>query len=81
MAGAKSKVLRIGVIGAGEVAQVIHLPVLTLLSHLFTISIISDLSKTVRGALVNVTSVKLNKTSDCRTLRPQVPHSPGNHER
>lgn len=37
-------VLKVGVIGAGEVAQVIHLPTLTLLSHLFQIVSICDIS-------------------------------------
>lgn len=44
---AMQKQLRVGVIGAGEVAQVIHLPVLSMLSHLYTVSIICDLSKKV----------------------------------
>lgn len=39
--------LRVGLIGAGEVAQVIHLPVLALLSHLYKTTVICDLSKTV----------------------------------
>ncbi|KAF2207017.1 hypothetical protein CERZMDRAFT_71902 [Cercospora zeae-maydis SCOH1-5] len=38
------KRLRVGVIGAGEVAQVIHLPVLSLLSHLFITTAICDIS-------------------------------------
>ncbi|KAK4695211.1 hypothetical protein P7C71_g2498, partial [Lecanoromycetidae sp. Uapishka_2] len=38
------KVLRVGIIGAGEVAQVIHLPTLNLLSHLYSVVAISDLS-------------------------------------
>lgn len=37
--------LRVGIIGAGEVAQVIHIPTLQLLSHLYTISAICDLSQ------------------------------------
>lgn len=37
-------VLRVGIIGAGEVAQVIHLPTLTLLSHLYQIISICDIS-------------------------------------
>ncbi|KAF2031690.1 NAD(P)-binding protein [Setomelanomma holmii] len=37
--------LRIGIIGAGEVAQVCHLPVLALLKHLYSISIICDISE------------------------------------
>lgn len=41
------KKLRVGIIGAGEVAQVIHLPVLSMLAHLYSVSIICDLSKKV----------------------------------
>ncbi|RAO73750.1 uncharacterized protein BHQ10_009762 [Talaromyces amestolkiae] len=37
-------VLNVGIIGAGEVAQVIHLPTLTLLSHLYQIISICDIS-------------------------------------
>ncbi|EED18313.1 NAD binding Rossmann fold oxidoreductase, putative [Talaromyces stipitatus ATCC 10500] len=37
-------VLKVGIIGAGEVAQVIHLPTLTLLSHLYQINGICDIS-------------------------------------
>jgi predicted dehydrogenase len=37
-------VLRVGIIGAGEVAQVIHLPTLTLLSHLYQVVSICDIS-------------------------------------
>lgn len=48
MADSQNRVLRVGVIGAGEVAQVIHLPCLSLLSHLFTTTVICDLSKKVR---------------------------------
>lgn len=40
-------ILRVGIIGAGEVAQVIHLPVLSMLSHLFTTTIICDISQKV----------------------------------
>lgn len=46
------KRLRVGIIGAGEVAQVIHLPVLALLSYLFTTTIICDISEQVRLALL-----------------------------
>lgn len=48
-------VLRVGIIGAGEVAQVIHLPVLTLLRHLYTTTAICDISKKVNDRhLVNL---------------------------
>lgn len=43
----EQKRLRVGIIGAGEVAQVIHLPVLSLLAHLYTTTIVCDLSKKV----------------------------------
>ena len=42
---AESKKLRVGIIGAGEVAQVIHIPTLQLLDHLYSIVAICDLSK------------------------------------
>ena len=37
--------LRVSIIGAGEVAQVIHLPTLQLLDHLFTVVAICDISR------------------------------------
>ncbi|KAK8157518.1 hypothetical protein BKA80DRAFT_291141 [Phyllosticta citrichinensis] len=37
--------LRVGLVGAGEVTQVIHLPALSLLSHLYTIEAVCDISK------------------------------------
>src|SRR5580692_7717144 len=39
------RVLGVGVIGAGEVAQVIHLPTLSLLSHLYSVVAICDVSQ------------------------------------
>lgn len=39
------KVLRVGIIGCGEVAQVIHLPTLHLLNHLYTVTAICDVSQ------------------------------------
>jgi predicted dehydrogenase len=38
------EVLCVGVLGAGEVAQTIHLPTLSLLSRLFTVTAICDIS-------------------------------------
>ncbi|KAH9212932.1 hypothetical protein DL95DRAFT_367777 [Leptodontidium sp. 2 PMI_412] len=38
-------ILRVGILGAGEVAQVVHLPVLQMLSHLYTVQSICDISK------------------------------------
>ena len=40
-----SKVLNVGVIGAGEVAQLIHLPILSLLNHLYRTIAICDISQ------------------------------------
>ncbi|KAJ3546737.1 hypothetical protein NMY22_g1936 [Coprinellus aureogranulatus] len=39
------KILRVGVVGAGEVAQVTHLPTLGLLSHLFKVVALCDVSQ------------------------------------
>ena len=41
------KKLRAGLLGAGEVAQVIHLPVLSMLSHLYKTTAVCDISKKV----------------------------------
>lgn len=74
---AVQKHLRVGVVGAGEVAQVIHLPVLSMLSHLYTISIICDLSKKVETIFASDhddTSCWLNFFAECRTLRFKIPH-------
>ncbi|KAH6690669.1 myo-inositol 2-dehydrogenase [Plectosphaerella plurivora] len=46
MSSAKSNKLGVGIIGAGEVFQVCHGPVLFLLSHLYTIESIYDISQT-----------------------------------
>ncbi|KAL2012902.1 hypothetical protein VTN00DRAFT_427 [Thermoascus crustaceus] len=40
-----SRKLRVGIIGAGEVAQVIHLPTLGLLSHLYEVTAVCDISR------------------------------------
>src|SRR5271156_2672485 len=42
---AEAKKLRLGLIGAGEVAQVIHIPTLQLLDHLYSIVAICDISR------------------------------------
>ena len=39
------RVLHVGLIGAGEVAQVIHLPTLQLMNHLYTVTAICDVSQ------------------------------------
>jgi hypothetical protein len=41
--------LRVGIIGAGEVAQVIHLPALAMLSHLYITTAVCDISKKVES--------------------------------
>jgi predicted dehydrogenase len=42
---AETKKLQVGIIGAGEVAQVIHIPTLQLLDHLYSIVAICDISQ------------------------------------
>lgn len=37
--------LRVGILGAGDVAQVVHLPTLALLDHLYSVEIVCDISK------------------------------------
>ena len=39
-----AQILRAGIIGAGEVAQTVHLPTLSLLTHLYTVVAICDVS-------------------------------------
>jgi predicted dehydrogenase len=39
--------LRVGILGAGEVAQVIHLPVLSMLSEKYITTAVCDISKKV----------------------------------
>ncbi|KAF1850047.1 NAD(P)-binding protein [Cucurbitaria berberidis CBS 394.84] len=41
----RPQILRVGIIGAGEVAQCVHLPTLALLSHLYTVTAICDISQ------------------------------------
>ncbi|CUA71792.1 hypothetical protein RSOLAG22IIIB_09844 [Rhizoctonia solani] len=45
MAASVERVIRVGIIGAGEVAQTIHLPTLQLLSHKYKVTALSDVSK------------------------------------
>ncbi|KAK0118490.1 hypothetical protein ONS95_007383 [Cadophora gregata] len=45
MSNQNSPILRVGIIGAGLVAQVIHLPTLALLAHLYTVISICDISQ------------------------------------
>lgn len=44
--------LRVGLIGLGEVAQVVHLPVLQRLSHLYQVVAVHDLSSSVMAKVV-----------------------------
>ncbi|OIW31475.1 NAD(P)-binding protein [Coniochaeta ligniaria NRRL 30616] len=43
-ASSKSRILRVGIIGCGEVAQVIHIPTLNHLSHRYRITYLCDVS-------------------------------------
>ena len=56
-------VLRVGVIGAGEVAQVIHLPTLRLMNHLYTVTAICDLSQKTVNFCKNRYNIPLATTN------------------
>lgn len=82
------RVLRVGIVGAGEVSQVIHLPVLSLLSHLYTVTAICDLSRKVScHQHTTLLSVRYfcerelsTTTTERRALRFQIPHPSGDHK-
>lgn len=40
-----NRIVRVGIIGCGEVSQIIHIPTLSFLSHLFEITYLCDVSK------------------------------------
>jgi len=40
----KNKIVRVGIVGTGSVAQVIHLPTLALMAHLFKVTAVCDIS-------------------------------------
>ena len=44
-ASSKPRILRVGIIGCGEVAQVIHIPTLNFLSHCYRIIFLCDISR------------------------------------
>ena len=44
-ASAEARILRVGIIGCGEVAQVIHIPTLNFLSHRYQITYLRDISR------------------------------------
>jgi predicted dehydrogenase len=57
--------MRVGIVGGGEVAQVIHIPTLQLLSRLYTVSAICDLSqKTVEHCATKFHIPKLTTIPD-----------------
>ena len=67
------KVLRVGLIGAGEVAQVIHLPTLQLMSHLYTVSAICDVSQKAVDFCKNRYNIPLATTnSDDVINHPEI---------
>lgn len=43
--GASAGRLRVGIVGAGDVAQIVHLPTLLLMSHLYSVEIVCDISR------------------------------------
>ena len=56
-------VLRVGLIGAGEVAQVIHLPTLQLMEHLYTVIAICDVSQKTVDSCKNRYNIPLATTN------------------
>ncbi|GAA5894052.1 hypothetical protein JCM8208_002333 [Rhodotorula glutinis] len=46
---ASHKVIRVGIVGCGEVAQTTHLPTLALLNHLYTVTALCDVSPGLLG--------------------------------
>lgn len=44
-ASPKARILRVGIIGCGEVAQVVHIPTLNFLSHRYQITYLCDISR------------------------------------
>ena len=77
----KSKTLRVGIIGAGLVAQTIHLPVLSLLSHLYTVVAICEVSEEVSSFSITPSSslLLLNTTSPPNTFANISPSQVRNH--
>jgi len=45
----KNKIVRVGIVGTGSVAQVIHLPNLALMAHLFKVTAVCDISAQSRA--------------------------------
>ncbi|XXH01801.1 hypothetical protein Hte_008162 [Hypoxylon texense] len=64
VSGTKQRVLRVGIIGCGEIAQVAHIPNINFLSHLFQTTYLCDISaqalahcsKKVQGLIPKVTA-------------------------
>jgi hypothetical protein len=79
MASEVGRKLRVGLIGAGEVAQVIHLPVLALMSDLFTTTAICDISLKACAIYRLISHGMLTDSAECPTLRCQIPHPTSNH--
>jgi hypothetical protein len=62
--------LRVGIIGAGEVAQVIHLPALAMLSHLYITTAVCDILKKVGLAQTIMTDHHLTPPRTQTTAPP-----------
>src|ERR1700712_6079811 len=65
--------LRVGIIGAGEVAQVIHLPALAMLSHLYVTTAVCDISRKVRYG--NTCTYQIVNADFLRTSTTALPSS------
>ncbi|PWZ00095.1 NAD(P)-binding protein [Testicularia cyperi] len=61
--------LRVGVVGAGEVTQVVHLPTLKFLSDKYTVTAICDVSKEAAEYVANKWSVTQTYTSSAEMVK------------
>ncbi|KAI1088322.1 hypothetical protein F5B19DRAFT_432297 [Rostrohypoxylon terebratum] len=65
---AAQRVLRVGIIGCGEIAQVAHIPNINFLSHLFRTTYLCDISKDA----LSYCSTKVNGSVPKTTTDPEV---------
>ncbi|RDW74151.1 hypothetical protein BP5796_07593 [Coleophoma crateriformis] len=69
MASKSPSPLRVGILGAGEVAQVIHLPTLALLNSLYTVESICDISPRTLQHVATKFSIPHQTTNALETIK------------
>lgn len=68
-ASSKSRILRVGIIGCGEVAQVIHIPTLNYLSHRYRITYLCDIShQALEHCAKKIPGAAMSTTTDAEEL-------------